>query len=195
MRRTSRPAILPASRVACRWLSSKWAGTVITARVGLPALCLTSLRMRAESSSGVCCTPLMSTQRTLRPSPASRSEIRWGIKPNSPRSSSRVRPMRRLTEKTVWRGSLSDRALASEPTRGGPCLGKQMTLGTRLLPSGPRRTTGLPSIILATKLFVVPRSMPTISLIQKSPCPGTEWALRDLNPRPTRCKHAALPLS
>src|SRR5207245_2344629 len=30
-RRTSRPAILPASFVACRWLSLKYAGTVITA--------------------------------------------------------------------------------------------------------------------------------------------------------------------
>ncbi len=28
---TSRPAIVPASFVACRWLSSKYAGTVITA--------------------------------------------------------------------------------------------------------------------------------------------------------------------
>ena len=33
MRSTSRPAILPASLVACRWLSSKYAGTVMTAWV------------------------------------------------------------------------------------------------------------------------------------------------------------------
>ena len=33
MRLTSRPAILPASRVACRWASLKYAGTVMTASV------------------------------------------------------------------------------------------------------------------------------------------------------------------
>ena len=33
MRSTSSPAILPASLVACRWLSLKYAGTVMTACV------------------------------------------------------------------------------------------------------------------------------------------------------------------
>ena len=31
MRSTSRPAMVPASLVACRWLSLKYAGTVMTA--------------------------------------------------------------------------------------------------------------------------------------------------------------------
>ena len=36
IRSTLRPAIVPASLVACRWLSLKYAGTVITASVTAP---------------------------------------------------------------------------------------------------------------------------------------------------------------
>ena len=58
MRTTVRPAISPASRVACRWASVKYAGTVITAfRTSLPrarpARSLSAFRMNAEISCGV----------------------------------------------------------------------------------------------------------------------------------------------
>ena len=58
MRLTSRPAILPASLVAWRWLSLKYAGTVITASVTSSPRCSSaiSLRLRstcAEISGGV----------------------------------------------------------------------------------------------------------------------------------------------
>jgi hypothetical protein len=58
MRKTSSPAILPASRVACRCASSKYAGTVMIASViSSPSSSsensLISLRMKAEISSGL----------------------------------------------------------------------------------------------------------------------------------------------
>jgi hypothetical protein len=58
MRATSSPAISPASRVACRCVSEKYAGTVITAlRIGRPsrawAISFKRDRMIAEISCGV----------------------------------------------------------------------------------------------------------------------------------------------
>src|SRR6266850_1905727 len=47
MRITSRPAILPASLVACRWASLKYAGTVITA-------CVTFSPRYASAASLIC---------------------------------------------------------------------------------------------------------------------------------------------
>ena len=79
MRSTSSPAMRPASRVACRCESSKYAGTVMTAFVGLPARWRTSLRIIAESSSGVYSWPAMLTCSTFRPPAVSRSTIWCGM--------------------------------------------------------------------------------------------------------------------
>ena len=66
MRFTSRPAILPASLVAWRWVSLKYAGTVMTAVgdrlaevvLGVP---LSFCRIIAEISCGEYCLPPAST--------------------------------------------------------------------------------------------------------------------------------------
>ena len=67
MRLTSRPAILPASLVAWRWSSLKYAGTVITAEsTASPryasASALSFCRIIAEISGGEYCLPLASTR-------------------------------------------------------------------------------------------------------------------------------------
>ena len=67
MRLTSRPAILPASLVAWRWSSLKYAGTVITApSTDSPRYASASVfsfcRIIAEISGGECCSPPASTR-------------------------------------------------------------------------------------------------------------------------------------
>ena len=67
MRITSRPAILPASLVACRCASLKYAGTVITAWVTFSpryasAASFSLVRIIAEISGGEYFLPLMSTR-------------------------------------------------------------------------------------------------------------------------------------
>ena len=120
MRSTSRPAIRPASRVAWRCESSKYAGTVMTALVGFPARCRTSLRIIAESSSGVYSRPAILTCSTFRPSPVSCSTIWCGMSSSSFFKSASVRPMSRLTLKMVCSGSESARSFAAVPTRTVP---------------------------------------------------------------------------
>jgi hypothetical protein len=68
-RSTSSPAIRPASLVACRCASLKYAGTVITALVtGAPkkrsAFFFNCSKMYAETSGGVSCNPPTSSLTT-----------------------------------------------------------------------------------------------------------------------------------
>ena len=52
---TSRPAIVPASFVACRWLSSKYAGTVITAfSTGSPTKASASFFIFCKMNDEIC---------------------------------------------------------------------------------------------------------------------------------------------
>jgi hypothetical protein len=70
MRTTSSPAVSPASRVACRCASEKYAGTVMTARrtgapSTAPARCLSVRRMTAEISGGMYSRSPSLTRRSL----------------------------------------------------------------------------------------------------------------------------------
>ena len=67
MRSTSRPAIFPASLVAWRWLSLKYAGTVMTAWVTFSpryasAASFSLRRIIPEISGGAYCLPRISTR-------------------------------------------------------------------------------------------------------------------------------------
>ena len=98
IRRTSRPAIRPASLVACRWLSLKYAGTVMTAcSRGSPkkasARCLRARRTWADTSGGV--TALSPTLMRTTSALARNSKGQWQ---SSSLMSSYPRPMKRLTE-------------------------------------------------------------------------------------------------
>jgi hypothetical protein len=99
MRSTSSPAMRPASLVACRWASLKYAGTVMTASVTLSPrnfdASSTSLRStRAEISSGAYCLPLISN-RAAPSGPATTSNDTALI---SLLTSSKRRPMNRFAE-------------------------------------------------------------------------------------------------
>src|SRR6202043_1895925 len=72
--------------------------------------------------------------------------------------------MKRLIEKTVFLGLVTDCRLATWPTRRSPPLVKATTEGVVRLPSAFGITfASLPSMT-ATTLFVVPRSIPIILL-------------------------------
>jgi len=58
IRATSSPAMVAAARVACRWASSKYAGTVMTAFLTVSpsaasARCFTFFNISADNSCGV----------------------------------------------------------------------------------------------------------------------------------------------
>src|SRR5687767_2566154 len=80
--------------------------------------------------------------------------------------SSKRRPIKRLTEKTVFSGLTTAWRLAVMPTRRSPPLVKATTDGVVRAPSEFAITVGLPPSITATTLLVVPRSMPIILLIE-----------------------------
>src|SRR5437016_6080868 len=69
--------------------------------------------------------------------------------------------MNRLTEYTERCGAVSRRRCASRPTKIVPSSPIDTTDGTSASPLSSRMTTGLPSSTYATRLFVVPRSIPT----------------------------------
>jgi len=78
IRRTSRPAILPASLVAWRWASLKYAGTVMTASVtfsprDFPASSASFRSTCALISSGAYCLPFTS-KRATPPGPSTTSK-------------------------------------------------------------------------------------------------------------------------
>gem|GEM_PF-3344854 len=161
MRSTSRPAILPAFCVASRCELLKYAGTVMTALVTFSPrrseASSTSLRSTiAEISSGVyCLSP--TTKRTPPSGPLTTS---YGARSASSRTSSQVRPMKRLTSKSVPFGFSTAWRLATWPTRRWSSL-NATTDGVVRLPSEFTRTLGSPPSMTAMTLFVVPRSMPT----------------------------------
>src|SRR6185369_13459166 len=76
--------------------------------------------------------------------------------------------MKRLIEKTVFFGLVTDWRFATCPTRRSPLLVKPTTEGVVRFPSALGMTfASLPSIT-ATTLFVVPRSIPMILLTRTS---------------------------
>src|SRR5690554_3239566 len=140
MRSTLRPAISPASLVAWRSESLKYAGTVITASVtGSPRYCsasrLSLARMRAEISCGVYFLPSMSVFQSV--------------------------PMWRLTDAMVRSTLVTAWRFAVSPTRVSPSLVKATTDGVVRKPSAFAMTVGSPPSRTETTELVVPRSIPT----------------------------------
>src|SRR5215472_815956 len=170
MRMTSRPAIWPASLVACRCASLKYAGTVITAFVTDPpryssAACFSFCRIIAEISGGEYSFPPAFT----RTSPLVARTTEYGTIFISSVTSSYLRPMNRLIENTVFSGFVTAWRLATCPTSRSPDFVKPTTDGVMRLPSGFVMTTGSPPSITATTEFVVPRSMAIILLMFECP--------------------------
>ena len=153
-RRTFRPASSAACRVACRCLSSKYAGTVITTPSSCSsrlsrALVASARRISLETSTGVFGPSLVSkASASVAASPSNCASLR----------SSRDLPMKRLAERTVFRTSETANSSAAAPTVTSPL--KFTTEGTSLAPEASAITSTPCSDFVATRLLVVPRSMP-----------------------------------
>src|SRR3954470_15545963 len=140
MRRTSSPAIWPASLVAVRWASSKYAGTVTTAWF--------TVSPRYASASRF---SFMSV----------RALISWAVYFLLSMSIAQFVPMWRLTDRIVRSGFVMAWRLATSPTRTSPFLAKATTEGVVRDPSELGMTTGSPASRTLTTELVVPRSIPT----------------------------------
>ncbi len=141
MRNTSRPAIAPASFVAVRCASSKYAGTVITACVTVSPKYASASRfnfmsVRALISCGVYFLPSTS------------SDFQFS-------------PMWRLILRKVRSGLVMAWRFATSPTRTSPAFENATTEGVVREPSELGITTASPASKTATTELVVPRSIPT----------------------------------
>src|SRR3954466_4240773 len=170
MRLTSRPAIRPASLVAWRWSSLKYAGTVMTAlSTGSPryasASALSFCRIIAEISGGEYSLPPALT----RASPPEPETTSYGTIASSSCTSASLRPMKRLIEKTVLVGLVTACRLATVPTRRSPPWVKATTDGVVRVPSAFSMTVGSPPSRIAMHELVVPRSMPIVLTIEGPP--------------------------
>src|SRR6516164_9369969 len=140
MRSTSSPAIFPASWVAVRCASSKYAGTV------------TSLWLRVAPRYD---------SASLFSFPRIRAEMSWAVYALPSMSTVHFVPMWRFTERMVRSGLVMACRLATSPTSTSPVLEKPTTDGVVLPPSAFGITTGSPASNTLTTELVVPRSMPT----------------------------------
>ena len=123
MRSTSRPAIVPASFVAWRCASLKYAGTVITAFFTswpryASAVSFIFVRTMAEISSGRNCfvSPLNSTSILGRPF-SSTTVNGQCLRSATTVESLKRRPMSRFASKTVFLGFVAATCFAASPTR------------------------------------------------------------------------------
>ena len=170
IRSTSRPAILPASFVASRCALLKYAGTVITASVTdspryASASVFSFCRIIALISGGAYSLPPAIT-RTSSFGPLTTS---YGTIVISSETSSVLRPMNRLIEKTVFSGFVTCCRFAGAPTRRCPSFVNATTDGVVRPPSAFGITVGSPPSITAMHEFVVPRSMPiTFAIVLSS---------------------------
>src|SRR5437763_6226395 len=163
IRLTSRPATLPASFVAWRWSSLKYAGTVITALSTVSpryasASAFSLPRIIAETSGGEYCLPPAST----RASPFGPETTLYGTIDSSSRTSASLRPMKRLIEKTVFCGLVTAWRLATVPTSRSPDCVNATTDGVVRPPSAFSITVGSPPSSTAIHELVVPRSIPIV---------------------------------
>src|SRR5436305_1008248 len=170
IRLTSRPAILPASFVAWRWSSLKYAGTVMTALSTVsPRYASASVfslpRIIALISGGENCLPPAST----RASPFGPETTLYGTIDSSVFTSASLRPMKRLIEKTVFCGLVTACRLATVPTRRSPDCVNATTDGVVRPPSAFSITVGSPPSSTAIQLLVVPRSIPIVLAINYAP--------------------------
>ena len=168
MRRTLRPAIVPASLVASRCALLKYAGTVITASVtDSPRYASASVfsfwRIIALISCGVYSLPPAFT-RTSSFGPLTTS---YGTIFISSETSSNLRPMKRLIENTVFCGFVTCWRFAGAPTSRCPSFVNATTDGVVRPPSAFGMTVGSPPSITAMHELVVPRSIPiTFAIVQ-----------------------------
>ena len=140
MRLTLRPAISPASLVAWRWWSLKYAGTVMTASVtGSPRYASASRLSFWRMNALICC----------------------GVKSLPSTDCVQSVPMWRLTERIVRSTLVTAWFFATLPVRTSPSLAKATTDGVVRAPSAFAMTVGSPPSRTATTELVVPRSMPT----------------------------------
>src|SRR5258705_9171823 len=163
MRLTSRPAILPASLVAWRCASLKYAGTVMTAESTdspryASASCLSFCRIIALISGG----EYSLSPANTRASPFWPETTRYGTIVSSSLTSASLRPMKRLMEKTVFSGLVTAWRLATAPTRRSPPGVKATTDGVVRAPSAFSMTFGSEPSITAIQELVVPRSIPIV---------------------------------
>src|SRR3954468_17591530 len=170
MRLTSRPAILPASLVAWRWSSLKYAGTVITALSTVSpryasASAFSFWRIIALISGGEYSLPPALT----RASPFGPRTTVNGTMVSSSLTSASLRPMKRLTEKTVFSGLVTAWRLATVPTRRSPLWVNATTEGVVRAPSAFSMTVGSPPSRIAMHELVVPRSIPIVFAICRGP--------------------------
>ncbi len=176
MRSTLRPAISPASFVAWRSASLKYAGTVMTASVTeSPRYCSASRlslpRMRADSSCDVYFLTSMPTVQSV--------------------------PMWRLTDEMVRSSLVTFWRLAVSRTSTSPSLVNATTDGVVRAPSALAMTVGSPPSRTETTELVVPRSIPTARAMGCSPsvaaAPGSRGSLRVVT-RVSRGVSLAVPL-
>src|SRR3954469_5721612 len=170
MRFTSRPATLPASFVAWRWSSLKYAGTVITALSTVSpryasASAFSFWRIIALISGGEYSLPPALT----RASPFGPRTTLNGTIVSSSFTSASLRPMKRLTEKTVFSGLVTAWRLATVPTRRSPLWVNATTEGVVRAPSAFSMTVGSPPSRIAMHELVVPRSIPIVFAICRGP--------------------------
>src|SRR4029079_13558215 len=168
MRSTSRPAILPASRVAWRWESLKYAGTVMMASViGSPRSSSANERISISTNAEISSGEYSRSRIFTLMSPFDAATIWYGRTcfALATSSLSYLRPMRRLMAKTVLNGLVMACRLAICPTRRSPSSVKPTTEGVVRLPSRFEITCGVVTSTTATQEFVVPRSMPRILAI------------------------------
>mmetsp|Transcript_24054 Transcript_24054/g.67389 ORF Transcript_24054/g.67389 Transcript_24054/m.67389 type:complete len:218 (-) Transcript_24054:15-668(-) len=193
MRRTFSPAIAPASLVACRWASLKYAGTVTTACVTfLPryasAVSFIFCRTMADTSSGArtLSSPLMFTWTfgllrlftILNGSSFASFWTVWSLK---------SRPIRRLISYSVFSGLRAAWFLAASPIRRS--FSENATYdGVIRLPRSLAIISTRPFLKTPTQLYVVPKSIPiTVPYSDSSPssssssCARTTTALNTTN--------------
>src|ERR671935_617261 len=190
MRSTFRPAIRPASFVASRCALLKYAGTVITASVtGSPryasASAFSFCRIIALISGGAYSLPPAFT----RASPFWPLTTSYGTIVISSETSSHLRPMKRLIEKTVFCGFVTCWRRAGAPTSRWPSFVNATTDGVVRPPSAFGITVGSPPSSTPMQLLVVPRSMPIVFAMLGSPC---SWLiLRKSKPDSINPAHAS----
>src|SRR5919197_4882068 len=168
MRRTLRPAILPASFVASRCALLKYAGTVMTASVIVSpryasASARSFWRIIALISGGAYSLPPALT----RTSPFGPSTTSYGTIFISSETAQNFRPMNRLIEKIVLCGFVTCWRFAGAPTSRWPSFVNATTEGVVRPPSAFGMTVGSPPSITATQELVVPRSMPIVFAMRK----------------------------
>src|SRR4051794_41056471 len=133
------------------------------------ASALSFCRIIAETSGGLNCLRSPETCTSTRASPPLPETTLYGTIDSSSRTSASLRPMKRLIEKIVLVGLVTAWRLATVPTRRSPLCANATTDGVVRPPSAFSITVGSPPSRTAMHEFVVPRSIPIVFAITRSP--------------------------